>query len=225
MYLNKEKKKTDKNSIKLLRNEYTDLKTDINIRLKEFRRKWEEGTEEDIFYELIFCLMTPQSKAELCWDATLKIRKFDIKKTRDPIEIQHYMTGVRFKYKKSEYILESRDKFLKNGEFTLKSELEKTDDVFLKRDWLIKNIKGIGYKEAGHLLRNIGHGDKIAILDRHILKNLKIFGAISRIPGSMSGREYLDIEGKMRKFSEDIRIPLDHLDLLFWYRQTGKIFK
>jgi len=38
-------------------------------------------------------------------------------------------------------------------------------------EWLVKNLTGLGYKEAGHFLRNIGSG-KIAILDRHILRNL-----------------------------------------------------
>ena len=29
----------------------------------------------------------------------------------------------------------------------------------------------MSYKEASHFLRNIGFGENIAILDRHILKN------------------------------------------------------
>ncbi len=92
-------------------------------------------------------------------------------------------------------------------------------------DALVRNIKGFGYKEASHFLRNIGMGKDIAILDRHILKNLKRYGAIKKIPSHMSTRQYLDIEDKARRFARKIRIPLDELDLLFWSRETGEIFK
>jgi len=83
----------------------------------------------------------------------------------------------------------------------------------------------MGYKEASHFLRNIGLGKDMAILDRHILKNLKAFGVINDIPRALSRKKYLEIEEKMRKFSHEIGIPISHLDLLFWSRQTGEIFK
>ena len=48
------------------------------------------------------------------------------------------------------------------------------------RNWLAKNVKGYGLKEAGHFLRNIGISDnKITILDRHILRNLKKLNIIA----------------------------------------------
>ena len=80
-------------------------------------------------------------------------------------------------------------------------------------------------KEAGHFLRNIGLGKTITILDRHILKNLKNFSVIKEVPSSMTASKYFDIEEKMIAFSKKINIPPDHLDLLFWYREAGKIFK
>lgn len=223
--LKKEKVRKSRKDFKQLKKEYLSLRKEIVLRLEEFRQIWNAGTEEDIFYELIFCIMTPQSKAELCWAATERIRKKDIKKIVTPKEIQDLMTGVRFKYKKSGYILEARDKFLKDNDFTIKSELSNLENVSSKRIWLLKNVKGIGFKEAAHFLRNIGFGEEIAILDRHILKNLEIFGAISSRPVSLTGEKYISIENKMKAFAKDIGIPLDHLDLLFWFREAGKIFK
>ena len=93
------------------------------------------------------------------------------------------------------------------------------------REWLVNEVKGIGLKEAGHFLRNIGLCRDITILDRHILKNLKRFSVIEDIPASITPSKYFDIEKKMIRFSEKIGIPPDHLDLLFWYREAGKIFK
>jgi len=80
-------------------------------------------------------------------------------------------------------------------------------------------------KEASHFLRNIGLGKDLAILDRHILKNLKEYGVINEIPKSITKKVYIAIEDKMREFSKRINIPMDELDLLFWSKETGIIFK
>jgi N-glycosylase/DNA lyase len=93
------------------------------------------------------------------------------------------------------------------------------------REWLVDNIKGMGYKEASHFLRNIGLGEEFAILDRHILKNLQLLGIIEEVPASLSRKRYFEIEKKMVRFSDRINIPMAHLDLLLWYKETGEVFK
>ena len=127
--------------------------------------------------------------------------------------------------KKAEYIIYARKKFYLNGKITIKSKISIFDIPENARYWLVKNVKGIGYKEASHFLRNIGYTEKLAILDRHIMKNLKFFGIISNIPDSFSKSKYIQIEEKMKKFAEEINIPISHLDLLLWYKETGEIFK
>ncbi len=74
-------------------------------------------------------------------------------------------------------------------------------------------------------MRNIGFGDDIAILDRHILKNLDACRVIDEIPMSLSRKKYLNIEKKMVGFSKRLEIPLSHLDFVLWYKETGDIFK
>jgi N-glycosylase/DNA lyase len=93
-----------------------------------------------------------------------------------------------------------------------------------KREYLVKNVKGLGLKEASHFLRNIGHNN-LAILDRHILKNLHKLGVIEEVPRSLTKKAYLDIEEKFKRFSKKIGITMDELDLLFWSMETGKVFK
>ena len=132
---------------------------------------------------------------------------------------------MRFKYKKSKYLVYAREKFSEDGKLVIRSALGKNINTFKKREWLVNNIKGIGYKEASHFLRNIGFGSDIAILDRHILRTLKSIKVIDEISESLSKKKYLTIEEKMRNFSKDIKIPMDHLDLLFWYREKGEVFK
>jgi N-glycosylase/DNA lyase len=84
---------------------------------------------------------------------------------------------------------------------------------------------GFGLKEASHFLRNIGSEFDLAILDRHIIKNLLRYGVIDEIPKSLTKKQYLMIEERMKKFSKKIGIPLAELDLLFWSEETGEIFK
>ena len=89
----------------------------------------------------------------------------------------------------------------------------------------MENIKGMGHKEASHFLRNIGLGESLAILDRHILKNLALLGVIKEPPSTLSRRLYLETEKNMKRFSKQAMIPMGHLDLLLWYKEAGEVFK
>ncbi len=62
-----------KNTDYLLRR-YAEKKEAIKQRLEDFKTAY-NGSEEDIFAELAFCLFTPQSKAKLCDAAVKKLRE------------------------------------------------------------------------------------------------------------------------------------------------------
>ena len=49
-------------------------------------------------------------------------------------------------------------------------------------------------------MRNNGMGEKLAILDRHILKNMKLLGVIDKIPDSINRKVYLELEQKLTVF-------------------------
>ncbi|MEW6584177.1 MAG: N-glycosylase/DNA lyase [Nitrospirota bacterium] len=194
-------------------------------RIHEFEHVWKKGSDVELFRELVFCLLTPQSKAKSCWEAVTNICRDDLLVSGGPDQVKTRLRSVRFHNKKSMYVVKARDVFMQNGRLSVRNLLADFSDVFQLRDWLVTNIKGMGYKEASHFLRNIGLGNDIAILDRHILRNLHRFGVIDRMPDSLTRTRYLDIEDKMREFSERIAIPLAHLDLLLWFKETGEIFK
>ena len=208
-----------------LKERYREMKDVIEKRLEEFDSLWKEGSEEEVFAELVFCLLTPQSRAKLCWCAVEHLIEKGLLLNGGERDIEDVLKGVRFRKNKARYIVEARKLFTRKGQLELKKFLSSFGDVKTLREWLVRNVKGMGYKEASHFLRNIGLGKDMAILDRHILKNLKAFGVINDIPRALSRKKYLEIEEKMRKFSHEIRIPMSHLDLLFWSRQTGEIFK
>ena len=193
--------------------EYEGKKEIIKKRLEDFN----SVKDDDLFYELCFCLLTPQSKAKNCWNSvlTLKARKFHENKF-DPTK---FLDGVRFHNNKGRYLIEAKDKF--------SLLIEKMNDNVNPeelREWLVNNINGYGLKEASHFLRNIGYRN-LAILDRHILKNLKKYKAIEEIPKTLTKVKYLEIENKFKEFANKVGINMDELDLLFWSMETGEVFK
>ncbi len=200
--------------VKELKHLYSQRKEQIKQRLEDFREVGKK-TDEELFKELCFCLLTPQSKARTSDQAIKRMRKCGVMQEGSVERVRACMTGVRFKNVKAKRIVKARK---------LKSSLkELPEDPHQAREWLVKNVKGLGYKEASHFLRNIGYRG-LAILDRHILKNLEALGVIEE-PKTLTKKRYLEIEEKMKEFSENIGIPLDELDLLLWSKETGEIFK
>jgi N-glycosylase/DNA lyase len=94
------------------------------------------------------------------------------------------------------------------------------------RDFFAANpgVRGLGYKEASHFLRNIGVGG-YAILDKHVLSRLAEFGTVDDPRPPANKRRYLDLEARMKSFADRIEIDFDELDLLLWYTKTGEILK
>jgi len=209
--------------MKSLLRDYRKRKKEIKKRLRDFRSVYKKGNN-DIFAEMCFCIFTPQARAVVCDSAVRELQKRDVLLKGSRKDIRPCLKGVRFPNNKTGYVVSARD-FFKNGKgLDIKSRLD-TRDVLKTRVWLVKNVKGLGYKEASHFLRNIGFGKDLAILDRHILKNLKRCGVIRKIPGSLSRKDYIKIENRMKRFFKKIAIPMEEIDLLFWSKETGMIFK
>ncbi|NPV63338.1 MAG: N-glycosylase/DNA lyase [Methanotrichaceae archaeon] len=200
---------------------YMPVREQIEARLEDFGQIWKTGSDELLFSEMAFCLLTPQSRARTCWKAVERLKR-NCTMAEDSFRIQQDLTGVRFSQRKAEYICLARAMF---SRASLRATLSDFAGPYEAREWLVKNVKGYGYKEASHFLRNIGLGEDLAILDRHILKNLRLLGVIDEVPASLSRKTYLDIEQKMRAFSKTAEIPMGQLDLLLWYKEAGEIFK
>ena len=205
---------------------YKEKQKDIEKRLREFKEIWERGSNEDIHAELSFCILTPQSKAVNAWKAITTLRENGLLFNGNAEDIVEYLNIVRFKNNKAKYLVALREQMQnEKGEIVTKDFFNSITNVKEKREWIVKNIKGMAYKEAGHFLRNVGFGKEIAILDRHILKNLVKLEVIEDVPKSLTPKLYLEIEEKMKAYCKFISIPMDSLDLLLWYKEAGEIFK
>ena len=200
------------------------IKKEIEKAIKNYKKVW-EGTEKEIFAEMAFCILTPQSKAKNAWQVITNLVENGLLYKGKPEEIVEFLNIVRFKNNKSRYLVELRELMTIDGKLQPKKILSKLGNTFEKRKWILKNVKGMGLKEANHVLRNLGFGENIAILDRHILRNLKTLNVINEIPKTITEKKYYEIEEKMQEYSEFSKIKMDELDLVLWYKEAGEIFK
>ena len=186
------------------------LKQEVDKRLTQFR------TNEDWFSELCFCLLTANTSAEL----GIKVQNelgydgFTIFKDEEELAIRLKKAKYRFYNKRAHYIS------LANKYKDIKSIIE---NKVGKREWLVQNIKGLGYKESSHFLRNVGYFD-YAILDKHVLNLLKENLLLEKIP-TMNRVKYEEIEKILDKLAKKLEMSQGELDLYLWFMKTGKVLK
>jgi len=190
----------------------------VRKRMQEFERAGKANSER-IFSELCFCILTANYTAE----GGIRIQKDIGSKfctmNEAGLAKKLKMLGHRFPNARAKYIAEAR-KF----RVDLDSRL-RTCSSFDMREWLVKNVKGLGYKESSHFLRNIGVSD-LAIIDFHIIDILVKHKLIKRPKTkTLTRKRYLEIERVLANIASKAKITLAELDLYLWYMETGKILK
>jgi len=200
------------------------LQTKLNIFSDEINKRLDEFQNvkaESIFYEFCFCVLTPQSSAKNAIEVQKKLTVLDfLNNPFDPTKIlndkNHY---IRFHNQKAKRLLNAIEYYPK-----LKNILDADISKFEKRKIIKDEFCGIGMKEASHFLRNIGYKN-LAIIDRHILRNLEFCDVIQNPLPPKNEKQYLEIENLFYNFSLEIGINMDILDLLFFANSTGTVLK
>ena len=208
-----------------LKQAYIEKKPAISKRLSDFRKILEEADDNQLFEELAFCICTAGASAKM------GIKSVDAMKNILPNgglnTLRKRLDGVhRFPNARPAYIVHTREYLKKEHGFKIRELLLSFDDPIDRRDFLAKNknIKGIGYKEASHFLRNIGFSG-YGILDKHILNTLYEFKVINNPKPPSTRDKYLYTEEKLKGLAEILEIHMDELDLLLWSEKTGEILK
>jgi N-glycosylase/DNA lyase len=142
-------------------------------------------------------------------------------------ELASALSGVhRYPNARSRYVVDSRNFLRAHCDLKIRSRLDSFDCDLERRDWLVKEkgIKGLGYKEASHFLRNIGFKG-YAILDKHVLNCLAELKIIDDPKPPNTRSKYLTVEEKLSKFSKAVQIDFEEMDLVLWSMKTGTILK
>ena len=202
------------NEIEKLKN--SNIRKTIDERIKEFKNINRKSNDE-LFKEMCFCLLTANYNAEKTIKIQNEIGECFLTDKTDQLETKLKNCGHRFPKARAQYITNA-----KNCKGKLQ-DIVKFHDKNALREWIVTNVKGLGYKETSHFLRNVGFDD-YAIIDFHIIDILVNNNIITR-PKTLTKNKYLEIEKKLKQIAKKTNLTLAELDLYLWYMETGKILK
>ena len=202
-------------------------KKEIKKKLSEFDEVWRNGSDARLWEELAFCIFTAGASARMGLNSVEAVRSLLLDGESEDMTRALKKAGAhRFPVARPRYIVTTRAYFRANFDMALRQRLRSFADPFERRDWLAqeKQIKGLGYKESSHFLRNVGVKGH-AILDKHVMRCLAEVGVINSSRPPANRKSYLEIEQKFLHFAKDIKVNCDELDLVLWSMKTGEILK
>jgi N-glycosylase/DNA lyase len=204
------------NFAELILDAKADKENEVKAKLAEFAKNAELDADGK-FVELCFCLLVANSNLEKTKAIWEKINEGFLYLDQKELSKKLKMHGYRFYNVRAGFIAEARDK---------KDEIERN---FRKMDrnglrhWLHDNIKGLGWKESSHFLRNMGFRD-FGILDTHVVSFMHRHGLVKSIPKTLSSKKtYFELEEKLKGISKKLNISMAELDCYMFYLDAGKI--
>jgi N-glycosylase/DNA lyase len=197
----------------------------IRARLAEFEEVWRAAADERLWEEMVYCIFTAGASARMGLGSVEAVRHLLARGTQSELA-GALRSKHRYPNSRSGYIVATREFLEGDCGMRLRERLESFRDPVERRDWLARErrIKGLGYKESSHFLRNVGYRG-YAILDKHILRCLAEVGRIASPQPPSTRARYLATEESLRAFAGDLGIDFDELDLVLWSLKTGEILK
>jgi N-glycosylase/DNA lyase len=200
---------------------------EIRARLREFRQVWQTASDARLWEEMVYCIFTAGASAKMGLRSVEAVRPLLAGGQQKAMTRALVAAGAhRFPNARPGYVVTTRDYLQSSFSMRLRERLNSFCDPFERRDWLATEprIKGLGYKEASHYLRNIGFKG-YSILDKHIVRCLAELGVIDSPKPPANRQRYLETESRMRQFAAATGIDFDELDLVLWSMKTGEILK
>ncbi len=219
------KKESQPLTIEKIKTAHSERYREIRDRLTEFEAVWQTEGDERLWEEMVFCFFTGGCSAKMGLRSIDAVRH--LLQHGNQVELADALRGKhRYPNARSGYIVASREFLEEHCKMRLRSKLKSFDNHLERRDWLVKEkrIKGLGYKEASHFLRNIGLKG-YGILDKHILRSLAELKIIDDPKPPNTRLKYLTIEEKFKNLANRLEIDFDELDLVLWSLKTGEILK
>lgn len=208
-----------------IRRVHKERRKEISGRLAEFRQIYHEGTEERFWEEMVFCFFTGGCSAAMGLRSIEAVRPLLAFGTQE--QLAAALSGVhRYPNARARYVVESRDFLTANHNMQIRKALMDFECGLERRDWLAKTkgIKGLGYKEASHFLRNVGFRG-YAILDKHVLNCLAELKLIDDPKPPSTRSRYLAVEDVVKELARESKVGFDELDLVLWSMKTNAILK
>ncbi|MEP6911647.1 MAG: N-glycosylase/DNA lyase [bacterium] len=214
-------------TVETIRATHKARRKEIRARLAEFEEVWRKGSDRRLWEELAYCIFTAGASARMGMSAVEAVRPFLMEGAREEMTSALRSAGAhRFPVARPTYIVLTRNYLREHCGMALRELLQSFSTPLERRDWLAqeKRVKGLGYKEASHYLRNIGLKGH-AILDKHVLRCLADLKVVDTTRPPTNRERYLEVEKKLQWLALDIKIDFDELDLVLWSMKTGEVLK
>lgn len=176
-----------------------------------------QTNRRDIWFELAFCISSSQERTRRAKSAAKVLADaYDhLWASDDPLlTIQSSLAAgfisLRFMNRKSEHLAASWLRFREDGDRLVDVDQSFTSPV-AAREYLVSEFPGIGPKQASMLLRNLGWGSDLAIIDSHVLRMSRLILGDGNEP-----QTYHSLEGRLREYAEQRHISLEKLDVILW---------
>lgn len=202
----------------------------LNVEVSE-RKTFFSGAELNLRYELVACLLGSQVRAE---SATMALNRLvdsgllsdarweskDAVFEEDVIVVLENRVGngkkgsYRFPRLRARQLCQIRAVLQKKSLLCRVSE--KIEIMKIRAD-LVRDLPGIGPKQASMFLRNIGASYDVAILDTHVLKFFQEIGLFQdQKVGVATLKCYEGAEGIAKKYAEGCGHQVGYLDWAIW---------
>lgn len=125
--------------------------------------------------------------------------------------------AYRFPVRGAQLLAAAAKSIYVNGQ-SISALLQGHADVRTLRRQLVHSVPGIGPKQASLFLTDIGYSEDLAILDRHVIKYLRLISPGRRLPshGLQSCSHYEDLETVMRSHAGTYGLTLAAFDTVVW---------
>jgi Thermostable 8-oxoguanine DNA glycosylase len=209
---------------------YREHEDEIESRIESFC-DLRDAPEERLFQELVFVVLTSQSRARDCWSAAVELESSDILLEGSEEEISEvlFRHDVSYEERKAGQVLEVRRRLRQPTLTDPEPELRLCDRIDgepgrVRRD-LVDSLPGVGMKAASHFLRNVGRGMNLAVLSGYICTALSRMDYLGSPDRPADSEDYLDKERVFRNAAHDMGLDVQELDLAVWCAETGEVFK
>jgi len=209
----------------------------------QFRKRWNEMSEDDLWKELCLCILSSNVPYELALSAFWHLRDNEFLRPNWIIECPNATQNIALELSKQIYSPRKKDGSCRKYRFpnvratniinaakALYQEKSGLLDILRNcaseheaRDLLAKNVQGIGLKEASHFLRNIGFSSSLAIIDSHVIAFLTEVGAVQEGEiNTLTPAVYMKLEKILLDLCNDLGLNLSIFDMAIWQCMRGK---
>ena len=207
------------------------------------RKRWNEMSENDLWEQLCLCILSSNVPYELALSAFRHLCDMQLLRPEWIIRCRNADQQIAYELSKGIYMPRKKDgsyrkyrfpniraenivnaaKILDQMDYSLLEILRTSNSEREARDFLVKNVPGIGLKEASHFLRNIGYSISLAIIDSHVIAFLIEIGAISQKRAkTVTPGIYTRLEKILQDMCERLDLNLSIFDMAIWQYMRGK---